>query len=162
MKIFNFQFSIFNFRIRNSGAVLLPTILTIGFLMVALGLAGSIIVLALNRSNFSIRLATAGLAAARAGIDDTYLRIIRDNTWPAVDCDVTRSAGDGNKTYDLTLGEIKVYICIKKETFTNEIKYTINSLAQGGFGAKRQLQAVLNANRTTHQVKTHSLNEIEF
>ena len=144
------------------GAVLLPTILIIGFLMVALGLAGSIIVLLLNRSNFSIRLATAGLAAARTGIDDAYLRIIRDNTWPAADCDIRQSAGDANKTYDLTLGEIKVYVCVKKETFTNEVKYTINSLAKGGFNSKRQLQAVLNADRATHQVKIHSLNEVEF
>lgn len=130
--------------------------------MVGLGLAGSIIVLVLNRSNFSIRLATAGLAAARAGIADTYLRVIRDNTWPTVDCDTSQSAGDGNKTYELTVGEIKVYVCVKKETFTNEVKYTVKSLAHGGFGAKRQLQAILNANRTTHQVKIHSLNEIEF
>jgi len=124
------------------GAVLLPTIITIGFLMVGVGLAGSVILIALNRSNYNIRLSTAALAAARAGIDDAYLRILRTNY-------------TGN--YILSLGERRAEVSVAE--LNN--KYTVNSLGVAGRGL-RKLQAILDVDSRTHEVKLQTLNEVEL
>ena len=124
------------------GAVLLPTIITIGFLMVGVGLAGSVILITLNRSNYNLRLSTAALAAARAGIDDAYLRILR-----------TKYTGN----YSLSLGERRAEISVAE--VNNQ--YTVNSLGTAG-RVQRKLQAILDADSRTHAVKLQSLNEVEL
>jgi len=142
------------------GAVLLPTILTIGFLLVGIGLAASLIVLLLNRSNYAIRLSANALAAARAGVDEAQLRILRDNNWPVTNCDTSVSAGESNNTLTLTVGQYPVYVCIKRELFPNKTVYLVKSLGRVSSRHQRQLEATLWADPITHQLRLETINEV--
>ena len=149
-------------QIPNSkGAVLLPTILIFGFIIIAIALLALFITSVLNRSNYQIRLSAAALAAAQTGIKDAQLRIIRSNDWPSTNCDTNQSAGAGNNTYELPLAANKAYVCIKKDVLIDRVEYTVKSLGEVR-GVKRQLRTVLVADPISHQVQAQLTHEVEF
>src|SRR3989338_1605713 len=60
------------------GAAALTTTLLIGGLIIEMGLAAAFLFSLLNFTNYGVRLAAEGVAGAAAGIEDGFLRVVRD------------------------------------------------------------------------------------
>ena len=60
------------------GAAALTTTLLIGGLIIEIGLVAAFLFYLLNFTNYGVRLAAEGVAGAAAGIEDGFLRVVRD------------------------------------------------------------------------------------
>ena len=69
-----------NFDI-SSGVVVIPTVLMLGGLISIIALTGSLIIFLLNNGNYGLRLSDQAISAAKTGVQDAFLKIIRDNTF---------------------------------------------------------------------------------
>jgi len=61
------------------GIASLGATLILGAIVIEIGLAIAILAYLLNFSNLGIRLSAEALSAARSGVDDAFMRIIRDD-----------------------------------------------------------------------------------
>ena len=138
------------------GTVLLPMILMIGAILVTIGMAGLLIGVVLNRSNASIRLSSMALVGAQAGIADVHRRIIRNPAW------LPTCVSLASPTYTMSLGggTVVVAVCVTKNVATNQ--YTAQSLGTARLVQKRRLDAVIELDPATSQVKVKSINEVQF
>ncbi len=134
-------------------AATLPVVLLVGGLVVQIGIAGAFIAYFLSQSGFGVKLSEEALAAARAGIQDATIRIIRSGS----------SAPD---SYTLTIGNrsAQIAICKEKRTVSSACdtamtgKYEITSLGQA-FTKRRQVRAILYVDSATGEVKLESERE---
>src|SRR3989344_6067104 len=120
---------------KNSGLVLLPTIIVLGSVIVGIGSVGLLAVSTLNRSNYSIRLSATALSVANSGISDANLRINRNPIWTPASC------------YVLNVGSYSADVCVEK-TGTG---YIVNSSGTVLL-SKRQLKAIFDVDPVTNQV----------
>ena len=65
------------------GVVVIPTVLMLGGLISVIALTGSLIIFLVNNGNYGLRLSDQAIAAAKTGVQDAFLKIIRDNTFVA-------------------------------------------------------------------------------
>lgn len=137
------------------GLVLLPTVLILGFVVVSIGLTGLFIIFTLNRSNYNIRLAANALAAADAGINDAYLRIIRGTNPLSADCSALDPASLPLGAYNLPVGSHNAYVCIQRSGNV----YHVFSLGVAR-GRRRKLKAILDEDARTKQIRLQTINEI--
>ncbi len=138
-----------------SGIVALPAMLLIGGIIVEIGIAGLLVSYFLTQSNFGVKLSAQALAAAQTGVKDATLKIIRDK--------------DFSDSYSINIGNQSSQITVCKDFKTvstfcdtqNSGKHEIISL---GIVQKKQrkIQAILNVNSITGEVKIESVKEIEI
>ncbi len=133
------------------GSALLPTVLVMGSVLLAIGVAGMLVGVVVNRTNSSTRLSERALMAARAGVADASRRIVRNPQW-APSC-----ASLASGSYSLVLSGSSVTVCVSK---TGQ-RYSVQSqgVAQG---VRREISAVLDADASTGQVTTRYANEVSF
>lgn len=140
--------------IRQKGAMLLPTILMMGAVVMMIGMAGLTVAVSFNRSNASIRASNGALEAARAGIADVERRIVRNPQWVPSVC---VSLKDLPSYLLMVSNEATVNICVIK----SNNNYAVQALGKARL-KERRLNAVIAIDPTTHQVRTQSINEIQF
>ncbi|MEE8131929.1 MAG: hypothetical protein V3T98_02695 [Candidatus Paceibacterota bacterium] len=130
----------------NKGIVALPVMLLLGGIIVEIGIAGLLISYFFIQSNLGIRLSAEALAAAQSGIQDATIKIIRDKNFTP-------------GSYSINIGNRSAQITVCKDTCAGSGKHQVTSL---GIAQKkqRQIQAILNVNSTTGEVKVESIKEI--
>lgn len=145
----------------NNGIVALPAVLLIGGIIVEIGVAGLLISYFLTQSNFGVKLSAQALATAQAGVQDATLKIIRDKNINYITSVSPYSLAVGNQS-------AQVIICKDSKTVStpcddassvNIGKHEITSL---GIVQKKQrkIQAIINVNSVTGEIKIESTEEI--
>ena len=129
-------------------AVTLPVILLVGGLIAEISIAGAFIAYFLNQSGFGIKLSEEALAAARAGIQDATIRIVRDKNF-----------NPSPNPYTLTIGNRSAQVTICKDTCAGTDKFQVDSLGIA-FNKRRKIRAVIYVNSLTGEVKLESEREI--
>ncbi len=132
------------------GAVLLPTVIMMGAVLLAIGMAGLAVGVVLSRSNNLIRTSARSLAGARAGIEDVSRRFIRDSVWMPPAC-----ASYTTPTYTLMFNGSSVAVCVTRTVDTVAVQSvgTVN-------GVSRRVDAVLSINPISGKVTASSSNEV--
>jgi len=139
------------FGIFRKGVVILPTVITLGGLLFLIAFVGIFLAYIFNLNNYGIRLSARALAAARSGIEDARLKLVRNKDYPA-------------GSYNLTVDEQTVTVTITRICDNNStdcpglIKNKIVSQA-AAMNKKRQLTAVFVVSKNTGLVQTESLLE---
>jgi len=142
------------FFVSTKAAATLLVILLIGGLVVEISIAGAFMTYYLNQSGFGVKLSEEALAAARSGIQDALIRIIRNKS----------SVPD---SYTLTIGSRSAEITVCKDKITNSSacdtsipnKYEATSLGKAST-KRRQVRAIFNVDATTGEVKLESEKEV--
>lgn len=129
-------------------AVTLPVILLVGGLIAEISIAGAFIAYFLNQSGFGIKLSEEALAAARAGIQDATIRIVRDKNF-----------NPSPNPYTLTIGNRSAQVTICKDTCAGTDKFQVDSLGIA-FNKRRQVRAIIHVNNLTGEVKLESEREV--
>jgi len=137
-----------NSLLNTKAAATLPVILLVGGLIVEIGIAGAFIAYFLNQSGFGIKLSEEALAAARAGIQDATIRIVRDKNF-----------NPSPNPYTLTIGNRSAQVTICKDTCAGTDKFQVDSLGIA-FNKRRKIRAVIYVNSLTGEVKLESEREI--
>jgi len=129
----------------NKATAALPAMLFIGGIIVEIGIAGAFISYYLSQSGFGIKMSAEALAAAEAGVQDALIKIIRNK-------DFTSSG------YDLTVGNRSANVVVCKDTCAGTGKHKITSIGSA-LVKRRKIEAVVNVNNTTGEVKIESIQE---
>lgn len=137
-------------------ATALPVVFLIGGLIMEMGIAGAFMAYYLAQSGFGVKLSEEALLAARAGIQDAKIRVIRSQS----------SIPD---TYTLSTGNrsAQVTVCKEKKTVTTACdistdmanKYEVTALG-AALTKRRQVRAIISINNITGEVKVESEKEI--
>lgn len=135
------------FNINKSGVAVLPTILLIGGLVVEIGIAGLFMSYFLNSSGFGVKISEEALSAAKSGVDDAMIKIIRNK-------------GDAILPYPYTLniGNNSAQVWVLKDSPLVG-KYEISSLGSAGL-KRRKLEVVVNIDNDDGEVKVEFIREI--
>ncbi|MEK7635531.1 MAG: hypothetical protein AAB405_00360 [Patescibacteria group bacterium] len=139
----------FNINKNISGIAVLPVILLIGGLIVEIGIAGLFISYFLNSSGFGVKISEEALSAAKSGVDDAIIKIIRNK-------------GDTILPYPyvLNIGNNSTQVWILKDS-PSIGKYEITSLGSAG-PKRRKLTAVTGVDNNDEEVKVEFIREVEI
>jgi hypothetical protein len=124
----------------------LPTVLLIGGIITEIAIAGALVAFILSGSGWGERLSVQALAAAKAGIEDAFMKItINKDFFTSLD----------GYTFSVDSREVKV-IVTKNLNGTDEIISIGKALSR-----QRKLEGILIVNQDTGKVDLESLKEIE-
>lgn len=90
------------------------------------------------------------LSAARSGIEDGLLRIVRNKNCPDVSC---------VSNYSFAVGNTSVTVTICKDTCSGSGKHTIIAVGQSLYN-RRKLVAVVETNAATGEVAIESVKDL--
>ncbi len=137
----------------SQGAIVLPMVIMMSGILFIIGMAGLVAGVVTNRSLVSNRLSEKALFGARAGIEDTMRRIVRNPQW-SPSCP---SLSSGPLTGSLSVGGVGVDICVLKTGNA----YAVQALGTVQ-GVKRRMDAAIEADAATGQVRLISSDEAAF
>jgi|GEM_PF-2073072 len=129
------------------GAVLLPTVIMMGSVLLAIGMAGLAVGVVLSRSNKLIRTSSRAMTGAEGGVQDAMRRFIRDSSW-SPSCPPT-------PTYTLTHNGAAVAVCVNRSGNTA----TVQSVGTAS-GVSRRIDASLFIHPVSGTITLSSFNEI--
>lgn len=127
------------------GQVALSTVLLIASVIAEIGVGLAFIFFLILNSGLGGRLSTEALAASQAGLQDAFVKIVRDKNFS--------SAG-----YDLTVGSRTTRVTVTKDSPAVG-KTAIVSVGAASF-RQRKLQAIVVVNSNTGKVDLESVAEI--
>lgn len=133
---------------QSRGAVLLPTVIMMGAVLLAIGMAGLAVGVVLSRSNNLIRTSSRALAGARAGVQDVSRRFVRDSSW-------LPTCSPSSPTYSLTFNGSSVAVCVTRNVDT----VTVQSVGTAN-GVSRRVDAALSIDPISGKVTVSSSNEV--
>ena len=143
--------------LKNKGAATLPMVLLIGGLLAEMAIVIAFMAYFLAQSGFGVRLSDEALAAARAGIADAEMKIVRDNSFSSP------------SPYSLDVGKYsaQIIVCKNSKTVSNPCgtiegmnnKFEITSLGTA-LTKKRRLQVIINIDPNTNEAYVESEKEI--
>lgn len=138
-----------NKKNRQQGVAVLPVVLLVGGVIVEIGIAGAFIAFYVAQAGFGTRLSNEALGAARSGIEDGIMKVVRDKDYSSATTTVTF----GMRTADVSI--VRDIPSIGKDTITSIGK------AGTGIGQKqRKLQSIINVNQTTGEVQVEWIREV--
>lgn len=132
----------------------LPVILLIGGLVVEIGISGVFIAYYLAQSGLGLKLSEEALAAARAGIQDAKIRIVR-----------SKSFVPGSYTLNTGNRSAQIIVCKEMKTVSTACdtpmtgKYEITSLGTA-LTKRRQVRAIISINSITGKTSVESEKEV--
>lgn len=129
------------------GAVLLPTVIMMGSVLLAVGMAGLAVGVVLSRSNKLIRTSSRALTGAEGGVQDVMRRFIRDSGW-SPSCPPT-------PTYSLMHGGASVELCVNRVGDA----VTVESVGTAE-GVSRRVDASISIHPVSGKITLSSSNEI--
>ena len=150
------EVNIHNSSFKAKGAAALPIVLLVGSLLVEIGIAGAFISYFLGQSGLGVKLSAEALAAAKAGIQDAQMRIVRNKNFLPSPNPYTLTIGN-NSTQITVCKELKTVSTACDTAITG--KFEITSLGMA-FTKRRQVRAILYINGTTGEMKLESEKEI--
>ncbi len=134
---------------------MLPMVIMMSGILFIIGMAGLVAGVVTNRSLSSNRLSEKALIGARGGVEDLMRIIVRNPQWPpSPSC---ASVSSDPATYSLSIGGVGVDVCVSQAGTT----YAVQSLGSIQ-GVRRRVDAVIEADAATGQVRLTSSNEIAF
>ncbi|MBI2406469.1 MAG: hypothetical protein HYV25_02710 [Candidatus Harrisonbacteria bacterium] len=137
-------------RKQSAGVVAFSTILVLSAIIVEVGVAASILTYMASRANYGMRLSNEAFAAARAGVDDAVIRIVRTRFYPT--CTATYTiAVTQSASADVTVQNVAC-------SSASEDRYVVTSVGRA-LGKRRMLQATLGINDATREVRTIAIAE---
>lgn len=155
MRIFN----------KNAGVSTLPTILLLGSIIIEIAIAVAFLAYYFNNINFSARLSSEALEAARAGANDAIRLVIGDKTCPDANC----PSGSGQPSYTVIVNNRLVNVTLSHATppcspdpaNPATTQTVIDSVGVAG-SQNRKVEAQLSVDCATGQVTTTAFNEISL
>lgn len=138
------------------GVATLPVVILIGSLVIEIGIASAFIAYYLNQSGFGAKLSAQAFTAAKAGIEDAKIRIVRDKNFTPSPNPYTLSFG----TYSA-----QVTVCRDLKTVSSPCdtamsgKFEVTALGIA-FTKRRQVRAVIYVDSLTGETKLESEQEI--
>jgi len=144
------------------GAVVLPTVLVLGLIIIGLVLTGAFVVQFLNRSNFAIRLTTEATAAAQAALADFHLKLVRrsPSPLPALCNDASPTFSDqGN--FSLGRTTVKIEAC-HYNCGGSPCRYRVRAEAKAFVFLKRLVEGVFDVDPVSGQVRISAIKNLEF
>lgn len=133
------------FKIQNSGQAALPAILLICGVITEIAIAGTLVAFVLSSSGLGERLSSQALAAAKAGVQDAFIKITIDKDFFAPDPD----------GYSFSVGSRSVKVIVVKGANTTQVISTGTALSR-----QRKLEAILLVDPNTGKVDLKSIREI--
>lgn len=119
------------------GQVTLSMALLVGSITVFLGIALSFLIASFINSSYGFKASERALAAAKGGVNDAMLRLLRDNT--------ISSSG-----YNVPLDGINIRVSVEQNV-PNEGSATVTSRASVS-GYERTIRAIMAVNATTSEI----------
>lgn len=133
----------------HNGIAALPTILILGFIVVDIILAVTATSYVFIESEFGVKLSQDAYQAAQAGVKDAVIKIVRDKNFTSA-------------AITLTVGDYSAEVSVCKDLPCVAIgKHKIISLGKAQT-RRRQLEAILNVDSATGEVRLESLKEIQL
>lgn len=111
-----------------------------------ISLAGAFISYYLSQSGFGVKMSAEALAAAEAGVQDALIKIVRNKNFT--------SSG-----YDLQIGNRSANVVVCKDSCAGIGKHKITSIGST-VAKRRKIEAVVNVNAITGEVKIESVAEV--
>lgn len=131
-------------------AVTLSMTLLVGGLIVELGIALAFISYYLMQGGFGLKLSEEALAAARSGIEDATIRIVRDGNF-----------NPSPNPYSITIGNGLAQITVCKDICAGTGKFQVDSLGSV-LTKRRQVRAIVSVDSQTGEVKMESEREVSL
>lgn len=142
---------------KERGIVALSVTLLLSAVIVEIVVIGALIAYALTSGNYSARLSAEAIAAARAGVHDAFIKIVRDKNFsanPAYTIDV------GSRSADVVVckdSKTVASACDTPSTGEREVTSVGKALAK-----RQKLRAVIEVDDITGESRLLSLEEIAF
>jgi hypothetical protein len=137
-----------NLVILKKGQAALPATLLICGIITEIAIAGTLIAFVLSSSGWGERLSSQALAAAKAGVEDAFMRITIDKNF---------SASGG---YSFSVGSRTVQVIVNKDP----VGYSVGTdqiISLGtALSRQRRLEAIVAVDSVTGQVSLRSTREI--
>jgi hypothetical protein len=136
---------------RQKGVVALSVTLLLGAIIVEIGAIGVLLAYTLNSVNYGARLASEALFAARAGVSDALLRLIRNKNFVA------------NPPYALSVGSrnVEVKVCNNEYPCGTPNPGKAEIISSGkAFPKSATLQAVVDIAPVTGEIRLASIKEL--
>lgn len=130
-----------------AGIVALPVILMLGGLIAEIAIAMAVSVFLLTSSEFGMRLSSDAFFAARAGIQDGILRIVRDKNFTS--------------SYNLTVGNVTADVTVCNISCVGAGKAKVAAVGRAQ-SRSRKLEAVFAVSSGTGEVRLESLKEVQL
>jgi len=124
--------------------------LFIGGLIIEIAIAVTFLLGLFSTTYYATRLSNQAFVAARAGIEDGMIKVVRDKNCPEAGC---------SSPYDLLVGSETASVTICKDSCSGVGKTRIESIGAAGT-RHRKIQAVLSVNATTGKVDVDSIQEV--
>ncbi|MBI5401466.1 hypothetical protein HZB05_01395 [Candidatus Wolfebacteria bacterium] len=144
-----------------NGIVALPTIILISGIIMEIGVALALVVFLMSQSAAGAKYSAEALTMAQSGIADATIKVIRNNNLGSP------SASSYTLTVD-SLRKTDVVVCKGYLIVDNACGATANAgktqiISTGkAVNKNRRVQAFLNVNSTTGEIKTESISEISL
>lgn len=136
--------------IRQKAAVTLSMTLLVGGLVVELGIALAFISYYLLQGGIGLKFSEEALAAARSGIQDATMQIIRDSNF-----------NPSPNPYSITIGSASAQITVCKDTCAGTGKFQIDSVGSV-INKNRQIRAIIVVDSQTGKVELESEKEVSL
>lgn len=134
----------------------LPIVLLIGGLVAEIGIAGIFMAYYLSQSGLGIKLSEEALVAARAGIQDAKIKIIRNKS----SIPNSYTLNTGNRSAKITIcKEMKTVFAVCDTPMVG--KYEITSLG-AALTKRRQIRAMISIDSFTGEIRVESEKEVEI
>lgn len=131
----------------NAGIAALPTILLLGGLIVEIAIAATLSAFLFVNTEFGIRLSNDAFVAAQSGMHDALMKIVRDKNF--------------NSSFTLVVGNNSVDVAVCKDICLGIGKDKITALGKAQ-ARRRQLEASVNVNSLTGEVRLEYLKEVSL
>ncbi len=136
-------------KIQDPGQAALPVVLLICGVVTEIAIAGTLIAFILSSSGWGERLSSQALAAAKAGVEDAFMRITIDKNF---------SDSDG---YSFSVGERTAYVIVNEDPVGYPVG-TDQIISLGtALSRQRKLEAIIVVDGNTGKVSLKSIIEIE-
>jgi len=141
---------ILNYTNSSKGAVTLSMVLLVGGLIMELGIALAFVSYYLAQGGLGLRLSEEAMTAAKSGVQDAVMQIIRDSHF-----------NPSPNPYSLAVGSASVEITICKDTCAGTGNFQIDSVGSI-LTKRRKIEAVVSVDSQTGEVKLLSEKEVEL
>lgn len=144
-----------------NGIIALPTIILMSGIILEIGVALALVVFLTLQSGAGAKYSIEALTMAHSGIADATIKVIRNNNLGSPSASSYTLTTDSLRKTDVVI--CKNYLIVNNacSTTANAGKTQIISTGKA-FNKNRRVQAFLNVNSTTGEIKTESISEISL
>lgn len=133
------------FFTKQKGMAMLPLVLVVGTVMIEFGIALTFVVYMANLSGYGNRLSEEAFLAARSGVNDAVLKLVRDKDFSTTG-------------YNLTVGRGTAWVVVESgQPNTNQARITSTGTV---LTREKKLQAIISIDSSTSLINIVSTEEI--